>query len=151
MSHVVVLIKPLIDKAKFNSLTRGTPGSACLDACYLRDEPMLLHAHTKALIPLAFEMALPLGWEAQVRSRSGLALKNGIKVFHGLGTIDSDYRQEVAAIMQNDNDQDFLISYGMKICQIAFAEVPTVELLLVDELDATDRLGGFGSTGLKIS
>lgn len=148
MSKLVdVRILPLVDKEKFKSLTRGTPESACLDCHYLGEVPLVLKHNQTTLVPLGFAMALPPGWEAQIRSRSGLALKHKITIFHGIGTIDSDYRQEVAAIVRNHHDEDYIVNPGDKICQMAFAEVPEVRITLVDALNTTERTGGFGSTG----
>ncbi|MBC7906419.1 MAG: dUTP diphosphatase [Rhodospirillaceae bacterium] len=104
----------------------------------------------RALIPTGFALALPEGFEAQVRPRSGLAAKHGITVLNSPGTIDADYRGEVAVILINLGDVDFAISRGMRIAQLVVAPVSRATLVETTELPATDRgAGGFGSTGVQ--
>lgn len=102
----------------------------------------------RALIPTGLQIALPVGYEAQVRPRSGLALKNGITVLNTPGTIDADYRNGWGVIlMNNDTSHSFKVYQGDRIAQAVLAKVEQVEWQEVSELDSTDRVGGFGSTG----
>ena len=102
----------------------------------------------RALIPTGLSMAIPQGFEVQVRPRSGLALKNGITLANSPGTIDSDYRGEVGVIILNTSDTAFEVSHGMRIAQIVVAPVAQATFEHVEALDDTDRgAGGFGSTG----
>lgn len=95
-------------------------------------------------------MALPAGYEAQVRPRSGLALKHGITVLNSPGTIDADYRGEIGVLLVNLSDKDFTINDGERIAQMVIAKHETVEFVAVDELDETERgAGGYGHTGVK--
>jgi len=115
----------------------------------VRDE-LVLHPGERKLVPSGFSMALPAGYEAQVRPRSGLALKHGISVLNSPGTIDADYRGEVGVILINHGDTDFHILRGDRIAQMVIAALPEVELVEVDALDDTERgSGGFGSSGRK--
>lgn len=100
-------------------------------------------------VPTGIAVDIPLGYEGQVRPRSGLALKEGITVLNAPGTIDSGYRGEVKTIMINHSDSSFQITKGMRISQLAIRPVPEVSFIEVDELSDTDRgEGGFGSTGV---
>lgn len=102
----------------------------------------------RTLIKCGFAMALPEGWEAQIRARSGLALKKGISVVNAPGTIDSAWRGELAVILINHSDEDVKIEKGSRIAQMVISEVPQIEVEEVDELDETDRgENGFGSSG----
>jgi dUTP pyrophosphatase len=101
-----------------------------------------------ALIPTGLTIALPQGYEAQVRPRSGLAAKHGVTVLNSPGTVDADYRGEVCVLLINHGDQPFPIRRGERIAQMVIAQVAQVELVPVNSLSATDRgSGGFGSTG----
>lgn len=114
------------------------------------NEEVVLRPGERRLIPSGFAMALPAGFEAQVRPRSGLALKHGIGVLNSPGTIDADYRGEVGVILINHGDTDFHILRGDRIAQIVIAALPAVEFIEVKELDDTERgSGGFGSSGRK--
>ena len=102
------------------------------------------------LIPTGIHIAMPQGFEAQVRPRSGLALKHSITVLNSPGTIDSDYRAEVGVIMANLGREPFVVTRGMRIAQMVIARTLRAELVEVEELNKTERhLGGFGSTGLR--
>lgn len=128
-----------------------TADSAGLDlpAALLEGEQLILKAGERALVPTGISMALPHGYEAQVRPRSGLAAKNGVTVLNTPGTIDADYRGEVKVILQNFGAEDFIISRGMRIAQMVIAPVTQAQLVEVNELDSTERgEGGFGSTGV---
>lgn len=104
----------------------------------------------RRLIPTGLFMALPVGFEAQVRPRSGLALKHGITVLNTPGTIDADYRGEVMVLLINFSDVDFVINDGERIAQMIIARHETAELIEVSALDDTERgAGGYGHTGVK--
>ena len=101
------------------------------------------------LIPTGIHIAVPRGYEAQVRPRSGLALRSMVSVLNTPGTVDSDYRNEVGVILANFGDEPFTVTRGMRIAQMVICRSYHAELIEVDELDETERqLGGFGSTGL---
>lgn len=119
-----------------------------LRAALPEDEALILAPGAYALIPTGLTMALPKGYEAQVRPRSGLAAKNGITVLNTPGTIDSDYRGEVKIILINLGNTDFTVSRDMRIAQMIIAPVVQARLKMVEALDDTARgAGGFGSTG----
>lgn len=101
----------------------------------------------RASIPTGFALALPDGYEAQVRPRSGLALRSGLTILNSPGTIDADYRDEVKILVINLGEQPIRITHGERIAQLVVAPVMRVEWQEVDELDATSRTGGFGHTG----
>jgi dUTP pyrophosphatase len=112
------------------------------------DAPVMLAPGKHALIPTGLTIALPQGYEAQVRPRSGLAAKHGVTVLNSPGTVDADYRGEVCVLLINHGDQPFPIRRGERIAQMVIAQVARVELVPVASLSATDRgSGGFGSTG----
>ncbi|WP_029417575.1 dUTP diphosphatase [Brevundimonas bacteroides] len=127
-----------------------TAGSAGMDlrAAVADDAPLTLTPGARALVPTGFKMALEPGWEAQVRPRSGLALKHGITCLNTPGTIDSDYRGEVGVILVNLGQEPFVIRRGERIAQMVIAPVAKVSVFVVETLDETERgAGGFGSTG----
>lgn len=127
-----------------------TSGSAGMDLRAANREPVILHPGKRALIPTGFKMALPLGHEAQIRPRSGLAFKNGITMLNAPGTIDSDYRGEVKVLAINHGELPFTINYGERIAQMVVAPVHQIRIELSDDLEDTKRgEGGFGSTGVK--
>ena len=112
-------------------------------------EDLTIPAGRRALVHTGLVMELPLGYEAQVRPRSGLALKHGITVLNTPGTIDAGYRGEVGVILANFGDADFVVKKGDKIAQIVIAPVTQPEIVEVADVNATDRgAGGFGSTGV---
>jgi dUTP pyrophosphatase len=111
-------------------------------------EPVLLGRGERALIPTGLVIELPRGFEAQVRPRSGLALRHGVTVLNSPGTIDADYRGEIGVILVNFGDKPFSITRGERIAQIVFARVERVELCVREEVNQTERgPNGFGSTG----
>ena len=127
-----------------------TTGSAGLDlrAAVAEDAPLTLAPGQRALIPTGLKIALDHGFEAQVRPRSGLALKHGLTCLNSPGTIDSDYRGEVGVILINHGQEPFVIQRGERIAQMVIARHEQAELLEVETLDETSRgSGGFGSTG----
>ena len=129
----------------------ATPGAAGLDLFAAVDQELVLEPGRRAAIPTGIAIALPDGFEAQVRPRSGLALRHGITVLNAPGTIDSDYRGEVAAILINLGPESFAVARGMKIAQLVIAAHARVEWTETANLDNTPRgAGGFGSTGLKL-
>ena len=127
----------------------ATPLSAGLDPRANLSEPIEMKPMTRALVPTGLFIALPEGYEAQVRPRSGLALKHGITVLNAPGTIDADYRGEVCVILANLSDSPFTINDGERIAQMVVARHEQVEWEPVTELNDTDRgAGGFGHSGL---
>lgn len=128
----------------------ATEQSAGLDLRANLDSPVELKPLERKLIPTGLYMALPKGYEAQVRPRSGLAIKKGITVLNSPGTIDSDYRGEICVILINLSDQPFLINDGERIAQMVIARHEQAEWEQVDVLDETERgAGGFGHSGVK--
>jgi len=126
-----------------------TPGSAGADIQAAVVAPHTLQPGERGLIPAGFAMALPHGFEAQVRPRSGLAVKHGLTVLNAPGTIDSDYRGEVKVPLINLGEQAFVIERGMRIAQLVIAPVVQGTFSEVSDLDDTERgAGGFGSTGV---
>jgi dUTP pyrophosphatase len=126
----------------------ATPHSAGLDLRAHLNEPLVLRPGERRLVPTGLRMALPDGWEAQVRPRSGLALKHGVTVLNSPGTIDADYRGPVGVIVVNHGSEAFEIAPGERIAQLVFARYERAEWQIVDELDATERgEGGFGHSG----
>lgn len=127
-----------------------TPGSAGMDLRAWTDEPIILHAGERELVRTGLFAEIPQGYEGQVRSRSGLAIKNGIIVLNAPGTIDSDYRGEICVELYNASKFHFLINNGDRIAQLVICPVVQAEIEPVDILDETERGGGgFGSTGIK--
>ena len=126
----------------------ATPLSAGLDLKANIAEPIVLQPLQRVLVPTGLYIALPPGYEAQVRPRSGLALKHGITVLNSPGTVDADYRGELRTILVNLSDQPFEIVPGERIAQLVVARHEQVEWEEVEVLDSTERgAGGFGSTG----
>jgi len=128
----------------------ATSGAAGMDVAAAVDKTVTLGAGERLAIPTGFAMAVPAGYEAQIRPRSGLALKHGVTVANAPGTIDSDYRGEVAILLVNLGDQDFTITRGMRIAQMVVAPVTQVTPIATDSLADTERGdAGFGSTGYQ--
>ena len=122
-----------------------------LRAAVPEDAPLTLKPGARELVPTGFAMAIPPGFEAQIRPRSGLALKHGIGLVNAPGTVDSDYRGEIKIILINLGREDFEISRGMRIAQMIIAPVLQVAIEPVESLDDTARgAGGFGSTGVAV-
>ena len=114
------------------------------------DEPIVLKPLERRLVPTGLHIALPAGYEAQVRPRSGLALKKGITVLNSPGTIDADYRGEVGVLLVNLSQEEFVINDGERIAQMVIARHEQAEFIEVVELDKTERgEGGYGHTGVK--
>ena len=128
----------------------ATPLSAGLDLRANIDVPVTLHPMERRLIETGLYMALPPGFEAQVRPRSGLALKHGITVLNTPGTIDADYRGEIKVLLVNLSNEPFVINEGERIAQMVVAKHEQADFTLVAELDETERGdGGYGHTGVK--
>lgn len=128
-----------------------TGGAAGMDlrAAVPADQPLTLKPGERALVPTGFIFEVPHGYEAQIRPRSGLAIKNGITCLNSPGTVDSDYRGEVKVILANLGQDDFTIERGMRIAQMVIAPVTQVAVSEVTETSETARgAGGFGSTGI---
>lgn len=143
---------------KVNVINRGhnalpqyaTPQSAGMDLRANLDQPIELAPMQRALVPTGLFMALPEGFEAQVRPRSGLALKHGITVLNTPGTIDADYRGEVKVLLVNFSDRPFIVNDGERIAQMVIARHEQAQMVEVEELDQTERgAGGYGHTGVK--
>ena len=127
----------------------ATSGAAGMDITAHIDTEVTLAPFARATIATGFSMQLPHGYEAQIRPRSGLALNHGVTVANAPGTIDSDYRGEVAVILINISQQDFTITSGMRIAQMVIAPVTNCQLEDASQLDRSDRgTDGFGSTGV---
>ena len=128
----------------------ATPQSAGMDLRANLDAPITLHPMERRLIPTGLHIALPEGYEAQVRPRSGLALKHGLTVLNTPGTIDADYRGEIGVVLINLSQEDFVINDGERIAQMVIARYDQGDLVVVEELDQTERgEGGYGHTGVK--
>ena len=128
----------------------ATPQSAGMDLRANIDKPILLKSLDRALIPTGLHIALPEGYEAQIRPRSGLAIKHGITCLNTPGTIDADYRGDVGVILVNLSNEDFVVQPGERIAQMIIGKFDQVEWEVVDNLDETERgEGGFGHTGVK--
>ena len=125
-----------------------TAAAAGMDLRANLDEPIVLKPLERALVPTGLYMEIPVGFEAQVRPRSGLAAKKGITVLNSPGTIDADYRGEVKVILVNLSNENFIVNDGERIAQLVIAAHAQAEWVEVNELSETDRgAGGFGSTG----
>jgi len=148
LSHIIK-IKRLANGAGIDLPAYATSGAAGMDICAANDADIMLEAGQRCAVPTGFAMAIPDGFEAQIRPRSGLALKHGISIANAPGTIDSDYRGEIAVIIINLGSAPFTIARGMRIAQMVIAPVTRGQFTEVDELDDSDRgVGGFGSTGV---
>ena len=128
----------------------ATTQSAGMDLRANIDESIVLHPMERRLVPTGLFMALPVGYEAQIRPRSGLALKHGITVLNTPGTIDADYRGEIMVLLINFSQNDFVINDGERIAQMVIAKHENAEFIEVETLDDTERgTGGYGHTGVK--
>ena len=140
----------VINKSKHPLPQYATEQSAGMDLRANLSEPIVLKPLQRCLVPTGLFMALPKGFEAQVRPRSGLALKKGIGVLNAPGTIDADYRGEVCVILVNLSSEDFIVEDGERIAQMVVARYEKAEWRMVETLDETERgAGGFGHTGKK--
>lgn len=140
----------IINKGHHPLPAYATSLSAGMDLRANLDKSITIHPMERMLIPTGLFMALPPGFEAQIRPRSGLALKHGITVLNSPGTIDADYRGEIMVLLINLSVDDFIINDGERIAQMIIAKHETIEFAVVDKLDETERgSGGYGHTGVK--
>jgi len=147
-NDMYIAVKKLSDKATLP--TYQTEHSAGMDLAACIDEPVVLPPHGRAIIPTGIAIALPEGYEAQIRGRSGLAAKYGVMPANGIGTIDADYRGEIGVILLNTSDEPFTVEPDMRVAQLVIAKYERAEWKEADSLDETERgAGGFGSTGGK--
>ena len=150
MSAITIDVQQLPHGAGLALPAYQTAQAAGLDllAAVPQDAPLVLESGTYALVPTALTIALPAGYEAQVRPRSGLAAKHGVTVLNAPGTIDADYRGEIGVLLINHGATPFTVKRGERIAQMVIAAVARAELVTVTALGDTDRgAGGFGSTG----
>jgi len=148
MSGVAVALQVLPHGDGLPLPAYATPGSAGVDLAAALDAPLVLGPGARAAVPTGIALALPEGFEGQVRPRSGLALRHGITVLNSPGTIDADYRGEVQVILANFGDEPVTIARGERIAQLVVAPVTRVAFERVAALPASTRgAGGFGSTG----
>lgn len=144
------MLLPIVNRSHHPLPAYATPLSAGMDLRANLDAPITVAPLGRTLVPTGLFIALPAGYEAQVRPRSGLALKQGITLLNSPGTIDADYRGEIGVILANISDRDFVINDGDRIAQLVVARHETVEWQPVETLDETERgAGGFGHTGGK--
>ncbi len=144
------MVVNIINKSHHPLPQYATAQSAGMDLRANLDEPVTLNPLQRKLIPTGLYMALPAGYEAQVRPRSGLAIKKGITVLNSPGTVDADYRGEVCVVLINLSDEPFIIEDGERIAQMVIAKHEQPELIEVETLDETERgSGGFGHSGMK--
>ncbi len=138
----------IINKSHHQLPEYATPLSAGMDIRAYIEQPIMLKPLERALIPTGLFIELPQGYEAQIRPRSGLAIKHGITILNTPGTIDADYRGEIRVILINLSTEDFEIKDGERICQMVISSHEQAEWIEVQELEETERgAGGFGHTG----
>ena len=139
----------IINKSKHQTPSYETEGSAGMDLRANIDEAIILKPLERAIIKTGLFIALPIGYEAQVRPRSGLAAKKGITVLNSPGTVDADYRGEIGVILVNLSNENFIVNDGERIAQLVIAKHERVQWQEVEVLNETERgAGGFGSTGI---
>jgi len=144
------MIIRIINKSKHHLPEYKTQASAGMDLQANIEESIVLKPLERKLIPTGLFLEIPIGYEAQVRPRSGLALKNGITCLNSPGTIDADYRGEIGVILANISNENFTINDGDRIAQLVIAQHETAVWENVDTLEESERgSGGFGSTGVK--
>lgn len=145
MQHIAINI---INKSNNELPAYATAGSAGMDIRANLDQPVLLQSLERRLIPTGLFIELPIGFEAQIRPRSGMAIKQGITCLNSPGTVDSDYRGELKVILINLSNEQQLVQHGDRIAQMIISQVITADLKLVEILNDTARgNGGFGHTG----
>jgi dUTP pyrophosphatase len=150
MISLRVSLKKLPHAIDLKPPSYATKNSSGADLLAAVDADFPLHPGQRAIIPTGIQITLPTGYEAQVRPRSGLAIKNGVTCLNSPGTIDADYRGEVGVILINHGTETFIIARGMRIAQLIIAPVVSVLWNEVESLDQTIRgAGGFGSTGVR--
>ncbi len=140
----------IINESPFELPAYATISSAGVDLKAFLDHPIDLNPLERKIIPTGIKLALPEGYEAQIRPRSGLAAKHGISILNSPGTIDSDYRGEIGVILVNLSNQVFTINRGDRIAQLVLTKYEKINWKIIKELPETNRgIGGFGSTGEK--
>ena len=140
----------VINKSKHELPSYATNAAAGMDLRANLDESILIKSLERTLVPTGLFIELPVGYEAQIRPRSGLAFKNGVTVLNSPGTIDADYRGEIKVILVNLYKEDFIINDGERVAQMVIAKHEQAEWIEVEQLIETDRgAGGFGHTGTK--
>jgi len=138
----------IINKSKHGLPAYSTDASAGMDLRANLDKVIVLKPLARILVPTGLFLEIPVGYEAQIRPRSGLAIRNGITILNSPGTIDSDYRGEVCIILINMSAEDFIIKNGERICQMVITKHEKADWIVVDNLLETERgAGGFGHTG----
>ena len=148
--HFEMIQVKVVNKGHQQLTAYATPQSAGMDLRANIEAPITLRPMERRLIPTGLHIALPEGYEAQVRPRSGLALKHGLTVLNSPGTIDADYRGEVGVLLINLSQEDFVINDGERIAQMVIARHEQADFVVVEELDQTERgEGGYGHTGVK--
>lgn len=148
LNHSMII--KVINKSKHQLPQYSTEASAGMDLRANLESDILLKPMERALVPTGLFLEIPVGFEAQIRPRSGLAVKNGITILNSPGTIDADYRGEVCIILVNLSKDNFVIKDGERICQMVIAKHEKAEWLSVEALISTERgVGGFGHTGKK--
>ena len=140
----------VINNSNYNLPTHKTDGSAGIDLQANVDASIELKPFNRVLVPTGLFMSIPNGYEGQIRGRSGLALKHGITLANGIGTIDSDYRGEIQVILVNLGDESYIINPGDRIAQFVLSKYERIDFQVIDNLENTKRSdGGFGHTGIK--
>lgn len=140
----------IINKSEFELPSYQTAASAGMDLRANNEDPIVLKPLERAIIPTGIYIELPVGYEAQIRPRSGLAAKKGISLVNSPGTIDADYRGEIGVILVNLSNESFTVEKGERIAQMVIAKHEQAQWVLVDDLGESERgAGGFGSTGVK--
>lgn len=140
----------IVNTSKHQLPSYETSASAGMDLRANLDEPVVLKPLERALIPTGLFIELPVGYEAQIRPRSGLAIKKGITLLNTPGTVDADYRGEIRIILANISNEDFVVNNGERIAQMVINQHEQAQWIEVEELLETERgTGGFGSTGTK--
>lgn len=148
MNTVTIELTPLDHADGLDLPAYATEQSAGMDLTAALEAPVTIAPGARALIPTGISIALPPGFEAQIRPRSGLAAKNGVTVLNTPGTIDADYRGEIKVILINHGQEPFIVERGMRIAQMVIARFASVRWTVVEKLEDTRRgAGGFGSTG----
>lgn len=149
MSELTVRVERLAHAADLPLPSYATPGSSGVDLRAAIEEDLWMAPGARRVIPTGLRLEIPIGWEGQVRARSGLALRHGLGLPNAPGTIDADYRGEVGVILVNHGDQPFVVERGSRIAQMVVAPYARVTWTVSADLEASARgAGGFGSTGM---
>lgn len=144
------MIVKILNENDFELPEYKTEGSSGMDLRANNTDTIVLKPFERFLVPTGISVEIPIGYEAQIRARSGLAIKHGISLVNGIGTIDSDYRGEIKVILINFGKEDFEINHGDRIAQMVFVKIEIAEIEQVNMIEETKRgVGGFGHTGLK--